>query len=310
MVVVGTFAVGMTVAVPRQPQIGETIMGTAFHMDPGGKGANMATAIARQGRSVGFVGTIGDDDFGGIAERSFAVAGVDAFGLRRVKGAQTHVGLVYLLPDGANCIAGYYGAALAVTTDDVEAARDRITNAKVLLVELGVPDTVLEKAVRVGAEAGVTVILNPAPARPISSQVLSRLDYLTPNETEARMLLGLSPDDAKFGAGELAIMLQAQGPKCVIVTCGERGCVVARAGEAETLPAFSVDAIDTVGAGDAFNGGLAAALASGKSGNAAYFRALATASLSTLGHGPLEALPDAATLENTLANWTDVKLFE
>lgn len=304
VVVVGTFAVGMTVRVPRPPAIGETLMGDAFHLGPGGKGSNMATAASRLGARAGLIATVGVDIFGDMAYDHFAREAIDTGGLRRVVGKSTHVGLAFVLPTGLNMIAGDAGASNDLGIDDVRRAADRIRQATVLIVELGAPDDAVAEAIGFAVEGGTTVVLNPAPARNLPSELLRHVDFFTPNETEARILLGLAPDDDSASASELAGGLHDGGPRTVIVTCGQSGCVVADvSGRRWTVPSYPVEAFDTVGAGDAFNGGLAAALAQGMVGLDAIRWASVTAALSTEVAGTIDGLPDAARVQAAMNSW-------
>jgi len=303
VMVVGSFAVGMTVRIPRLPVLGETLMGDDFNLGPGGKGSNMAIAVSRLGITAGIIATVGDDSFGDMAFDRLALEGVDTQGLRRVSGWKTAVGLVYLLPTGQNVIGSYAGAFVCLGAQDVRGAADRIRSADVLIVELGAMDDAIEEAIHVAAESETQVILNPAPARPIAAELLRHVDYFTPNETEARILLGLSPDDTSVPAGQLARGLRDLGPRTVIVTRGERGCAIDGPDGKYELPSFPVRSLDTVGAGDAFSGGLAAALVRGTVGIDAYRWASATAALSTTAIGAVEGLPNSSHVEAALEDW-------
>lgn len=178
----------------------------------------------------------------------------------------TGVALVFLEPSGENRIAVYRGANWRLTPAEVEAIAPRLADARVLTAQLEIPDDAVAAGLALGRRHGLITILNPAPARPLPAAMLADADVLTPNEGEARMLLGLAPADDSLGMREVARRLLALGPRAVIITLGAQGCLISTP-EAEPmhLAAHRVAAVDTVGAGDAFNGGLAVALAEGRS---------------------------------------------
>ena len=300
---VGSFVVGITVRLPRLPVLGETLPADRFDLGPGGKGCNMATAAARQGMDVAIIATVGDDDFADMAFERLGREEVDTRGLRRVPGETTAVGLVYLLPDGQNTIGAYPGAHRSLGRDDVIANADRLKAADVLLVEFSATDEAIAEAVYIASAEGIPVIMDPAPARPIAPSVLAAVDYLTPNETEAKILLGLSPDDRSQDPADLAERLRSTGPRVVILTRGSDGCVVCGPSGVEEMPRYPVEAIDTVGAGDAFDGGLATALARGATIPEALRWATVTAALSTTSLGAVDGLPDRSQVAAALESW-------
>ncbi len=301
VVVIGSFAVGLTVRLPRLPAVGETLMGDGFDLGPGGKGANMATAVARLGVSSALVATVGNDVFGDMAYRVLASEGVDTSGLRRVDGVPTHVGLTYLLPGGLNTIGGYAGASDALTPEDVLAQAGRIRQADVVVIEFGAPTEAIATAIEIAAGSDGLLVVNPAPVRDIDPRLLAHVDVLTPNETEARQLLGHEPDGADVRPSVAAQELRALGVGTVIVTLGADGCLVHGPDGIEDIPALRVPVIDTVGAGDEFNGGLAAAHVKGLRGRGAIDAAMATAALSTRAMGAVTALPSWVEVERLLS---------
>lgn len=292
VVVIGSFVVDVTVRLPRMPVLGETMVGDRFDLSPGGKGTNVAIAARRQGLQVLLVARVGDDQFADLAFELYAREGIDTRYVWRTPNEATAVSLVYLQRSGENTIGLYRGANWRLTPDDISQARHEIAGARVLVTQLEIPDQTVEAAVATGRQAGAQVILNPAPARPLRQELLAGVDVLTPNEGEARLLIGLRPDDPSVGTADVGRRLLELGPRAVIITLGARGCLLIEPkAEPLFLPAYPVEAIDTVGAGDAFTGGLAVACARGKPLFQAACWATVTAALATTGLGAIPPLP-------------------
>ena len=265
LIVVGSFVVGITVRLPRMPYPGESLVGDLFDLGVGGKGTNLAVAAARQGKRVAIVARVGDDVFADMAFKLYRQEKIDDRGVLRTADEPTAVGLVYLQPNGENTIGAYLGANWRLTPADVATHIERHREAKVLATQLETPDETVLAALTLGRQREMCTILNPAPARPLPPDFLGSVDVLTPNEGEARLLVGLRPDDESVGMAEVGRHLLALGPKSVIITLGAKGCLLLQPGsEPLALPAYAVQPVDTVGAGDAFNGGLAVALIEGK----------------------------------------------
>ncbi|MEM7129761.1 MAG: ribokinase [Chloroflexota bacterium] len=263
--VVGSFAVGMTMRTQHMPIFGETLIGSDFDMGPGGKGSNQAVATARLGAQAAFAGIIGADKLGEIATDLYAQEGVDTTYLQTTSTTATGVGFIILNEVGENGIILDMGANEAMDAAFVDQLEDQLARSDVVMSVLEIPVEAAARAMALGKKHGVKTILNPAPATHLDETVLRNVDYLTPNETELRILQGLSADDPTPTL-DLAKRLQAQGVKNLIVTQGEKGALIlSEAGQYEvdgiTLPR---EIVDTTGAGDAFNGGLAVALAHGR----------------------------------------------
>jgi ribokinase len=246
---VGSINLDIVVGVDRHPAPGETVLGDDRQELPGGKGANQAVAAARLGAEVAFVGRVGDDDAGRRLRDGLAAEGVDVTHVRVDADAPTGVALIAVDRAGENTIVVSSGANARVSAADVEAARDVLANAAVTLVQHEVPEDAVAAAI---AAAGGTVVLNPAPARPIVAPV----DVLVPNRGELEALAGRAGDPV-----ELARSLDAA--RAVVVTLGNEGAAVIEGSRVESIPAPRVDAVDTTGAGDAFCGALAQALDAG-----------------------------------------------
>ena len=264
--VVGSFVVGMTLRTQRMPIFGETLIGSDFDMGPGGKGSNQAVAIARLEGQAAFAGIIGTDQLGEIATDLYAREGVDTTYLQRTGEASTGAGFIILNQAGENGIVIDMGANEGMDGTFVDQLEDQIARSDMVMSVLEIPVEAAARAMALGRKHGVRTILNPAPATHLDETVLRNVDYLTPNETELRILQGLPADDPT-PTPELAKQLQAQGVRNLIVTQGDRGALVlSESGMFEESGiALSRDIVDTTGAGDAFNGGLAVALAEGKS---------------------------------------------
>jgi len=292
--VVGSYATGLTMKVKRLPASGETLLGSGYRADYGGKGSNQAVGCARLGAQVGFVASIGKDSFGDMALALYREESVDASGVKQVEGAATGVGFIIVEEtSGHNCIVLDAGANELLTAGDVMGRAGRFDASAIVLTQLEIPVVAAEAAMRAGRDAGATTILNPAPVRPLSDAVLQLVDVLTPNETEAKVLTGQSPG-ADVSDERLACELIARGVKSVVMTLGEKGALVVTAEGTTRVAAETMEAVDTTGAGDAFNAGLAVALATGANLEAAVRFAVVTGGLAVTREGVIPALPTSA----------------
>lgn len=261
--IVGSFAVGLTMRAPKLPIFGETMLGTDFDMGPGGKGSNQAVATARLGASSALVAHIGTDKLASIATDLYVAEGVDtAFVTTRTERA-TGVGFIILNDKGENFIILDMGANELLDPAAVDKADARIAGSDVVMTVLEVPIPAAARAMELGRKHGAKTILNPAPARALPDEIFASVDYLTPNESELRILLGLPADDPR-SSRELAGELRRRGVKNVVVTLGRAGALILTDTLDLMIPAVPVEVIDTTGAGDAFNSGFAVALAEGR----------------------------------------------
>jgi ribokinase len=296
IVVVGSSNTDMIVKLPHLPKPGETVSGGAFSTAAGGKGANQAVAAARAGAEVALVARVGEDSFGEEAVAGFVADGIDVRHVTRNSAAPSGVALIFVDERGENCIAVAPGANATLTPDDVEAAQDLITGADVVVMQLETPNESVERAAALAREHGVRVILNPAPARPLSDEVLGNVSILTPNESEAELLTGIQVgDDASAEAAAQALV--ARGVDTVILTLGSRGAYVFESGAGELVPGFEVQAVDTTAAGDVFNGSLAVGLSEGKPLADAVRFANAAAALSVTKLGAQPSAPTRSEIE-------------
>lgn len=261
--VVGSFAVGMTLRTGRMPLFGETLVGRDFDMGPGGKGSNQAVGAARLGARSSFAGIIGHDKLAEIALDLYAAEGVDTTFLKQTTDMATGVGFIILNEAGENGIILDMGANQLMDAAFVDGLAAQIAASDVVMSVLELPVPAAAHAMALGRRHGVRTILNPAPATRLDDAVLANVDYLTPNETELRILMGLPPDDLTPTI-DLAHRLQRRGVGTLIVTQGEKGALVITDEDNVEVPGVPVPVVDTTGAGDAFNSGLAVALAEGR----------------------------------------------
>lgn len=261
--VVGSYNVGLTMTVPRFPVSGETIIGQSFAEGPGGKGSNQAIAAARLGAETSFVGKVGADRYGDDAVELWESEGVDATHASRATGTHTGVAFIMVNEEGENEITVAPGANDALDPDAIAAARDVIEGSDCLLLQLEIPDEPLIAAAEIASDAGVPVILNPAPARELPASLLENVTYLTPNESEALILTGRDPD-TDVSHEDLTAELIGLGAETVVLTQGAAGALLVTDTGMTSVDAPSVPVADTTGAGDAFNGAFAVALGEGK----------------------------------------------
>ena len=300
IVVVGSSNTDMVIRTPAIPRPGETVLGGNFFMAAGGKGANQAVAAARAGGDVFFIARVGDDLFGKQAVDGFIRDGIHVEYIVRDKEAPSGVALIFVAPDGENTIAVASGANARLGTEDVRQARQIITSSTVLLLQLETPlETALEAAA-IASSAGVPVILNPAPGQPLTDELLRRVAYLTPNETEAEILTGITIVK-KTDLDRAADLLLSKGVKALLITLGPKGVYVVTPEKRQLIPAFQVMAVDTTAAGDAFNGALAVATAERKPLVEAARFASAAAALATTKAGAQPSLPLRPEIEQLLA---------
>jgi len=261
--VVGSFAVGLTMRAPKLPIFGETILGSDFDMGPGGKGSNQAVAVARLGARSSLLAILGSDKLAGIATDLYAAEGVDACLVTTRGERPTGVGIIILNDKGENFIVLDMGANELMNVETVDAGERRIAESDVVMTVLEVPIPAAARAMELGRKHGAKTILNPAPARRLPETIFASVDYLTPNESELRILLGLPADEPR-SSRELAWDLRRRGVGNVIVTLGRSGALILTDELDLMVPAVPVEVVDTTGAGDAFNSGFAVALAEGR----------------------------------------------
>lgn len=301
VIVVGSVNVDLVVRSARLPAPGETVTGGTFEQHPGGKGGNQAVAAARLGASTAVIGAVGSDSFGLEAQAALVKGGVDTSGLLSDSRAATGIALILVDAAGENLISVASGANLALGPEAIERELGGLGSlaGDVVLVSNELAPATALAALRVALAGGARTIFNPAPAAGIEAGWLEFVDFLTPNRGELAALAGHDPVGLDVPAAARGLPVRA----AVIVTLGGDGAlVVPRDGDPWTVPAIRVEAVDTTGAGDAFNGALAAALAAGRSLEEAVRRAVTAGSLATTRVGAREGMPTLEELEAALAS--------
>lgn len=300
VLVVGSITVDVTAFSRRLPRPGETVLGDDFTLVLGGKGANQAVAAARAGAPSWMVGCVGEDLFRDIALDGLRAHGVQTSEIRTVP-ERTGVAHIRVDASGENDIVITPLANAALTTDMVDASiaetRDR---TRVMLLQLEVPAEVTRHAARAGAEAGFTVVLDPAPAQPLPDDIWAYVDIVTPNESEATALTGIAVDGPE-AAERAARWFLDRGVRHALITLGGAGAVSVTAEAVQHFRAFQVTPVDTTAAGDAFTGALGAALAAGLDTDAAVRHGIAAGALATTRPGASPSLPDLAAVRTLLA---------
>lgn len=299
--ILGVFVADATFRAKRQPRMGETVLGERFALGPGGKGSNQAVAAGRLGARVRFVTRLGDDAFADLGERTWREAGVEPV---VVRDPASYTGAAYIYVDdrsGDNAIIICPGAGGTIAAGDVERAGDAIRGADVFVTQLEQPVEAAVRGLELARAAGVTTVLNPAPAVALDDAVLELADWVTPNESEAGLLTGIDVaglDDARR-AGDA---LLARGAGGVVLTLGAAGALLHTRQHSAHVPAVACGpVVETTGAGDAFNGGLAVALARGDEPPAAVRFAAAVAGVSVTRPGTAPSMPTAAEVADVLA---------
>jgi len=300
ILVVGSSNTDMIIKLKRIPRPGETILGGDFLTAQGGKGANQAVGAARAGGHVTFLARLGKDVLGDQALAAFKRDGIDVRHVLRDPAQPSGVALIFVARDGENSIAVASGANARLSSADVRRAGKAFADAGIVLMQLETPLPAVEAAARMVADAGAAVILNPAPARPLSNKLLKLVSILTPNETEAESLTGIKVDSVS-GAARAAAALRKRGARSVVVTLGARGAFIASEDGEELVAGFKVKVADTTAAGDIFNGALAVALAEKKPLRGAVLFANAAAAISVTRMGAQPSAPARAEIDAWLA---------
>jgi len=301
IVVLGVFNADTTYRAARQPAMGETIMGESFALRPGGKGSNQAVAAARAGGRVAMLSRLGEDAFADLALSTWRNEGIEPHA-PRMPGGQTGAAYVFVeAGTGDNAIIVCPGAAATLSAADVEGWAEVIGGARVFVTQLEQPVEAAMRALQIARRAGVRTILNPAPAADLPEGMLALCDVVTPNATEAGALTG-QPVETRAEAERAAAALCARGAGAAILTLGAAGALVHDGREATPVPGMSAGpVVETTGAGDAFNGGLAVALAEGHTLAEAARFATAVAALSVTGAGTVPAMPRRSDIDALLA---------
>ena len=301
IVILGVFVADTTYRAERPPRMGETILGNSFALGPGGKGSNQAVAAARAGGNAHFITKLGKDPFADMALSIWQDAGVTP---QITQHADSYTGAAYIFVEeasGDNAIIVCPGVARSISPDYIGERRELISNAAVFMTQLEQPMDAALRALQIAKSGGATTILNPAPAAKLPDEMLALCDYVTPNESETEGITGL-PVTTLDEAREAAELLLAKGVGAAIITLGEKGALYHDATQSVHVPAVSAgDVVETTGAGDAFNGGFAAALSNGMDPVAAVRFGCATAGISVTRPGTAPSMPRLAEIDALLA---------
>lgn len=300
IVILGVFVADTAYRAPRAPRMGETILGSSFKLGPGGKGSNQAVAAGKVGADVAFITRLGRDPFADMALATWKDAGVKP---AVIETPESYTGAAYIFVEettGNNAIIVCPGAATLISPADIDAHAELIRKAGVFVTQLEQPIDAALRALQIAKAAGVATILNPAPAAELPAEIYPLCDYVTPNETEAEELTSVKVDSIE-GARKAAEALIAKGAKAAVITLGEKGALLHAGGVSGLVPAFSAGpVVETTGAGDAFNGGFAAALARGDTPLDAVRFACAVAGISVTRAGTAPSMPTLPEVEALL----------
>ncbi|MBR1869007.1 MAG: ribokinase [Bacteroidales bacterium] len=290
ILVIGSSNTDMTVLTGKMPAPGETVLGGEFRMGAGGKGANQAVAAARLGADVSFVCKLGRDVFGDNAVEGYRREGLDVSGILRCD-SPSGIAVITVDASAENCIVVAPGANARITPEDMDSLKAKFESASILLVQLEIPVETVLRAMEMAREAGMTVVLNPAPACALPGRMLELTDLLIPNQTELSMLSGLPVTDETSAAAAAKVLME-KGISNVIVTLGSKGSLVCRkGGEPVMVPARKVKAVDTTAAGDTFCGAVCTGLTEGMDLGQAVRFATAASSLTVQKPGAQDSLP-------------------
>lgn len=300
--VLGSFVVDLMARSSHLPVAGETVKGSIFKLGPGGKGSNQGVAAQRAGADVTMVTKIGKDDFSEIALKSFMKEGMDTRLVFQDDKLSTGAALILVDENTSeNEIVVIPGACSNITDGDIETAREAIEGSSVFMTQLETNVDAVEKAINIAHSKGVKVILNPAPVQEIPKELYNKIDFFTPNEVEASILSGVTIENIEDARKAAQIFIN-RGTENVIITLGSKGAlVVTRSGD-EFIESYKVNAVDTTGAGDAYNGGFATALAEGKDIFEAARFASAVGALSVTKIGTAPAMPYRDEIDKFIQN--------
>ena len=301
VLVFGSLNADLVIRADRLPRKGETLQGGDLAVYPGGKGANQAYAAARLGARAMMFGAVGRDVFGDLLLESLKGGGVDVSGVQRTAGA-TGCASITVLPDGDNSILLAPGANATLNEHWADAMAQELERKPIVLCQLEVPLPAVQALLESAAAKGARVILDPAPAQPLTSELLRLAYMVTPNQTECALLIG-RPDqqpETHQEARDAALLLHDRGVNIAIVKMGELGCLVSTGKEAFAVSAYKVEAVDTTAAGDTFNAGVAAALAEGRSLREAVELGSAAAAISVTRAGAQASAPTREEAERLM----------
>ncbi|RJT49509.1 ribokinase [Rahnella variigena] len=300
LVVLGSINADHILNINHFPQPGETVIGKQYTVAFGGKGANQAVAAGRSGADISFIACVGDDDIGERVRKQLASDHIDTQPIEAIKDTTTGVALIFVNAEGENVIGIDAGANKAVTPEYLDRYKQQVIGASALLMQLESPLETVIAAAKIAKDNGTQVILNPAPACELPDELLARVDMITPNETEAEKLTGIKVDNIE-DAARAAKALHDKGIATVIITLGSKGVWLSENGEGKLVAGFRVKAVDTIAAGDTFNGALVTALLEGKPMDSAVRFAHAAAAIAVTRPGAQPSVPWRKEIDDFLA---------
>ena len=300
LVVLGSINADHILNINHFPQPGETVIGKQYTVAFVGKGANQAVAAGRSGADISFIACVGDDDIGERVRKQLASDHIDTHPIEAIKDTTTGVALIFVNAEGENVIGIDAGANKAVTPEYLDRYKQQFIGASALLMQLEYPIETVIVASKIAKDNGTQVILNPAPACELPDELLARVDIITPNETEAEKLTGIKVDSNE-DAARAANALHDKGITTVIITLGSKGVWLSQNGEGKLVAGFRVKAVDTIAAGDTFNGALVTALLEGKPMDSAVRFAHAAAAIAVTRPGAQPSVPWRKEIDDFLA---------
>ncbi len=300
LVVLGSINADHILNIEQFPQPGETVIGKQYTVAFGGKGANQAVAAGRAGADISFIACVGEDDIGERVRKQLASDDIDTSPVEAISGTTTGVALIFVNAEGENVIGIDAGANKAVTPEYLNRYQQNIIEASALLMQLESPLETVIAAAKLAKQHNTQVILNPAPACDLPAELLSLVDIITPNETEAERLTGVQVNN-NDDAARAAKVLHEKGIDTVIITLGSKGVWLSQKGEGKQIVGFRVKAIDTIAAGDTFNGALVTSLLEGKSMESAVRFAHAAAAIAVTRPGAQPSVPWRHEIDDFLA---------
>ncbi|ANI30677.1 ribokinase [Yersinia entomophaga] len=301
LVVLGSINADHILNIEQFPRPGETVIGKQYHVAFGGKGANQAVAAGRSGADIAFIACVGEDDIGERVRQQLAKDRIDTTPVEAIAGKTTGVALIFVNGEGENVIGINAGANSAVTPEYLQRYQQQIIDAQAVLMQLESPLETVIAAAKLARESQTQVILNPAPARELPDELLQLVDMITPNETEAERLTGIHIENEE-DANLAARALHQKGITTVIITLGSRGVWLSQQGQGKLMPGFKVNAVDTIAAGDTFNGALLTALLDGQEMASAIRFAHAAAAIAVTRPGAQPSIPWRAEIDAFLQN--------
>lgn len=301
ILVVGSINMDLVTVVSKTPKIGETILGKSFDQIAGGKGANQAVAMARLGADVSMIGRVGSDSFGEVLTKGMKKDGLGVEGIEKIEGVSTGIASIVVDDDAHNSIIVVPGANFEINESDIDRHKNLYEKADIVVHQLETPLNVVEYSLKMAKSMGKITILNPAPAKELSDEIIENVDYLIPNETELELLSGMEIKGEEDVVAASRILME-KGVKKLVVTLGSEGSMYIDENVTKKVKAYTVEAVDTTAAGDSFIGGLTVAISRGETFAEAMEFATKVGAITVTRRGAQTSLPTMEELENFRGN--------